>query len=92
MQRLHLSRKRHRQLDNRRFVAAEWARLFSDLHRERGLWGSESSSPLDKWQLDPLEGPSRMRKKLRLNARFYQDYPYDPQGEAEDADETSEVR
>ena len=28
----------------------------SDLTRERGLWGPPSSSQLDKWALDMVEG------------------------------------
>lgn len=37
-------------------VAEEWALMDADLTRERGLWGPPSSSQLDKWALDMVEG------------------------------------
>lgn len=61
-----------------RFIASEWARIEHELTRERGLWGPEVPSPLDKWMLDCVEGPSRMRKRLCRNAAFYCNYPFDP--------------
>lgn len=33
---------------------------------------------LDKWQLDFTEGPRRMRRKLEVNAQFFESYPYSP--------------
>ena len=39
-------------------VAEEWALMETDLTRERGLWGPASSSQLDKWALDMVEGNS----------------------------------
>lgn len=59
-------------------VAEEWALMDADLTRERGLWGPPCSSQLDKWALDMVEGPHRMRKKLCRNDMFYLHYPYDP--------------
>ncbi|XP_078381850.1 WD repeat and FYVE domain-containing protein 3-like isoform X3 [Oculina patagonica] len=58
-------------------VAEEWALMDADLTRERGLWGPPSSSQLDKWALDMVEGPHRMRKKMYRNDMFYLHYPYD---------------
>ena len=39
-----------------RFTGSQWARIEQELTRERGLWGPERSSPLDKWTLDFIEG------------------------------------
>ncbi len=39
-----------------RFAASEWSKIEYELTRERGLWGPEASSPLDKWMIDPVEG------------------------------------
>ena len=39
-----------------RFTASEWARIEHELTRERGLWGPEKPSFLDKWMLDSVEG------------------------------------
>ena len=39
-----------------RFAASQWARLELELTRERGLWGPERCSQLDKWTLDFVEG------------------------------------
>lgn len=39
-----------------RFTASEWARIEHELTRERGLWGPEEPSTLDKWMLDFVEG------------------------------------
>ncbi|PIK52861.1 putative WD repeat and FYVE domain-containing protein 3-like [Apostichopus japonicus] len=45
-----------------------------ELLRERGIWGPEEGSTLDKWMLDMTEGPSRMRKKMVKNDMFYSTY------------------
>ncbi len=39
-----------------RIAISEWSQLEYELTRERGLWGSDDSSPLDKWRLDTVEG------------------------------------
>ena len=39
-----------------RFTASEWACIEHELTRERGLWGPENPSPLDKSMLDSMEG------------------------------------
>ena len=39
-----------------RFTASEWARIEHELTRERGLWGPDKPSFLDKWMLDSVEG------------------------------------
>ena len=39
-----------------RFTASEWARIEHELTRERGLWGPDEPSHLDKWMLDFVEG------------------------------------
>ena len=36
----------------------EWSRIEWELTRERGLWGPDQPSPLDKWMLDTVEGQS----------------------------------
>lgn len=61
-----------------RFTASEWARIEHELTRERGLWGPERPSQLDKWMLDSVEGPSRMRKRMCHNHLFYHHYSYHP--------------
>lgn len=45
-----------------------------ELLRERGIWGPEEGSTLDKWMLDMTEGPSRMRKRMVKNDMFYLNY------------------
>ena len=40
-----------------RFTVLEWSRIEWELTRERGLWGPDQPSPLDKWMLDTVEGP-----------------------------------
>lgn len=50
----------------------------NELLRERGLWGPPLGSWLDKWMLDMVEGPCRMRKKMVKNDMFYVHYPYRP--------------
>ncbi len=59
-----------------RFTASEWSRIEYELTRERGLWGPDNPSPLDKWMLDTVEGPFRMRKRMCRNHSFYRHYPY----------------
>ena len=54
----------------------EWTDMEADLLRERGLWGPSVGSRLDKWQLEPCEGPCRMRRRLVPNNTFYSLYPY----------------
>ena len=39
-----------------RFTVLEWSRIEWELTRERGLWGPNQPSPLDKWMLDTVEG------------------------------------
>ena len=39
-----------------RFAVSEWRKIEYELTRERGLWGPESPSPLNKWTLDTVEG------------------------------------
>jgi hypothetical protein len=72
------SRLRHSQVDSHRFVSGELQHLLQDLQRERGVWGPELPCVLDKWMLDALEGPSRMRRRLRRNLAFYRDYAEEP--------------
>lgn len=66
-------------LHTTRYVQAEWAGAWRELTRERGLWGPPRGSHLDKWALDSIEGPCRMRKMLRRNNMFYLHYPYRPE-------------
>ena len=61
-----------------RFTASEWGRLEHEVTRERGLWGPEGPTPLDKWSLDAAEGPCRMRKRMCHNVAFYHHYAYNP--------------
>lgn len=62
----------------RKWCLKEWHNTEADLTRERGLWGPEMCSYLDKYELDVTEGPHRIRKKLVPNNDFYQRYPYRP--------------
>uniref|UniRef100_A0A8D8WKM9 WD repeat and FYVE domain-containing protein 3 n=1 Tax=Cacopsylla melanoneura TaxID=428564 RepID=A0A8D8WKM9_9HEMI len=62
-----------------RYVLEEWLQIETELTRERGVWGPEIGSRLDKWMLDTTEGPSRMRKKMMRNDMFYIHYPYRPE-------------
>ena len=39
-----------------RFAVSEWHKIEYELTRERGLWGPENPSDLDKWMLDTVEG------------------------------------
>uniref|UniRef100_A0A914V5A7 Uncharacterized protein n=1 Tax=Plectus sambesii TaxID=2011161 RepID=A0A914V5A7_9BILA len=56
----------------------EWHSVEQELTRERGLWGPDLGSSLDKWRLDTTETPSRIRRKLVPNQNFYALYPYRP--------------
>lgn len=69
----------------RKWCLAEWQNMESELTRERGLWGPEQKSVLDKYQLDTTEGILRIRKKLIPNPSFYIDHPYRPQLEQPNA-------
>ncbi|XP_073823647.1 LOW QUALITY PROTEIN: WD repeat and FYVE domain-containing protein 3-like [Musca autumnalis] len=62
-----------------RYVYQDWVQSETELTRERGLWGPEGCSTLDKWILDTTEGPHRMRKKTMRNDLFYLQYPYRPE-------------
>lgn len=62
-----------------RYVHQDWIQSETELTRERGLWGPEGVSTLDKWILDTTEGPHRMRKKTMRNEVFYLQYPYRPE-------------
>ena len=42
-----------------RFAVSEWRKIEYELTRERGLWGPENPSELDKWMLDTVEGTCR---------------------------------
>ena len=52
-----------------RFTVLEWSRIEWELTRERGLWGPDQPSPLDKWMLDTVEGQS-------LHVQTYSMYMY----------------
>lgn len=56
-------------LDTQAFVLEEWAALSSEIHRQLSLWDASifSSEPRVEphQQLDFVEGPHRMRRKLR---------------------------
>jgi hypothetical protein len=62
----------------RKWSMQEWQTTEFELTRERGLWGPDERSELDKFQLDITEGPSRVRKTLIPDPRFYHRYPYRP--------------
>ncbi|CAH8658072.1 unnamed protein product [Heterobilharzia americana] len=49
---------------NQRHLEGEWEKIEKELTRERGLWGRTTPDPLAKWELDPTEGPLRMRKRM----------------------------
>ncbi|VDP04170.1 unnamed protein product, partial [Schistosoma curassoni] len=63
---------------NQRHLEIEWEKIENELTRERGLWGRVTPDPLAKWELDPTEGPLRMRKRMILNKSFNLRYPYLP--------------
>ncbi|MCP9266082.1 WD repeat and FYVE domain-containing protein 3 [Dirofilaria immitis] len=56
----------------------DWRSSEMELIRERGIWGAELGSSLDKYMLDMTEGPCRIRRKLIPNPTFYHHYPYRP--------------
>ncbi|KAL3100626.1 hypothetical protein niasHT_020905 [Heterodera trifolii] len=62
----------------RKWSIQEWHNAETELIRERGLWGPDHGSVLDKFQLDITEGPCRIRRKLVPNLDFYRHYPYRP--------------
>lgn len=58
-----------------KYCMEEWKNIESELLRERGLWGPENESRLDKWMLDNTEGnqiKGNQIKPLRELARFFQ--------------------
>ena len=61
-----------------RFAGSEWSKIEYELTRERGLWGPDKSSSLDKWMVDTVEGPCRMRKRMQRNHDFFKQYPFQP--------------
>lgn len=69
----------------RKWCMQEWQNTEAELTRERGLWGPEERSILDKFQLDVTEGPSRARKTLIPDSKFYHRYPYRPNLELQEA-------
>uniref|UniRef100_A0A183C2A5 Uncharacterized protein n=1 Tax=Globodera pallida TaxID=36090 RepID=A0A183C2A5_GLOPA len=62
----------------RKWCVQEWHYAETELIRERGLWGPNCGSALNKFQLDITEGPCRIRRKLVPNPDFYRHYPYRP--------------
>lgn len=62
----------------RKWSLHEWHQLEAELTRERGIWGPEKASVLDKYKLDTTEGPSRSRRKMIPNRLFYHVFPYRP--------------
>lgn len=71
----------------RKWCMQEWHKTEAEFTRERGLWGPERASSLEKYELDTTEGPAcRVRKKLVPNtAEFYRRYPYRPLLDAPEA-------
>uniref|UniRef100_A0A914HM60 WD repeat and FYVE domain-containing protein 3 n=1 Tax=Globodera rostochiensis TaxID=31243 RepID=A0A914HM60_GLORO len=61
-----------------KWCVQEWHYAEAELIRERGLWGPNCGSALNKFQLDITEGPCRIRRKLVPNPDFYRHYPYRP--------------
>ncbi|PIO53974.1 hypothetical protein TELCIR_24673, partial [Teladorsagia circumcincta] len=62
----------------KKWALHEWHQLEAELTRERGIWGPEKASVLDKYKLDTTEGPSRTRRKMIPNRFFYHAFPYRP--------------
>ena len=58
------------------FIHEGWLRTERELLRERGVWGPDRPSVLDKHMLDMTEGPLRMRIKMERNEDFYKHYPF----------------
>lgn len=73
----------------RKWCMQEWHNTEAVLTRERGLWGPEECSMLDKFELDTTEGPLRIRKKMIPNPKFYQRYPHRPHLDAPEAVSTN---
>ncbi|VDO22519.1 unnamed protein product [Haemonchus placei] len=63
---------------SKKWALHEWHQLEAELTRERGIWGPEKASVLDKYKLDTTEGPSRTRRKMIPNRFFYHAFPYRP--------------
>ncbi|KAL3315578.1 WD repeat and FYVE domain-containing protein 3 [Cichlidogyrus casuarinus] len=68
-------------------MQGQWASLELELTRVRGLWGpmvdhlvterNGQDRSLIKWELDTMEGPLRMRGKLKpIENCFYQAFPH----------------
>jgi hypothetical protein len=72
----HFRQKRQLDSDRIQFVSKLWDTLKDQLTRERAVWGPMTLHPLEKWQMDPTEGPYRMRKKMERNKDFYLHYPF----------------
>jgi hypothetical protein len=66
---------RQEENDRRKFVSILWEKQRVRLTLEKSVWGSDFPNTFDKWKLDSTEGPSRMRKRLERNLRFYIQYP-----------------
>ena len=61
-----------------------WGEKQLELTNERGLWGPADPSHLDRWELDPVEGPHRTRKRMKINSKFYDVFqPKSPQDYSE---------
>ncbi|VDD74216.1 unnamed protein product [Mesocestoides corti] len=59
-----------------RQVEIEWNKLEDELTQERSIWGPMcADDELARWELDPTEGPCRMRKRMLPNPNFYRHYP-----------------
>lgn len=70
----------------RKWCLHDWHQWEAELTRERGIWGPERASKLEKFKLDLTEGPTtRMRRKLIPNRNFYHVYPFRPHLEAPSA-------
>ena len=69
-------KKRQLESDRIQFVSKLWDSLKDQLTRERAVWGPATLNPLEKWQMDPTEGPYRMRRKTERHKDFYLHYPY----------------
>ena len=68
--------KKQLESDRIQFVSKLWDTLKDQLTRERAVWGPATLHPLEKWQMDPTEGPFRMRRKTERYKDFYLHYPY----------------
>eukprot|EP00111_Clytia_hemisphaerica_P006851 TCONS_00019802-protein len=75
---IHMKHSKHTQEISIRNHNAEknWSNMELELISEGGIWGPEKVNTLEKWMLDDVEGPSRMRKRLTKNDMFYTHYPY----------------